>query len=121
MIVRPIDANGDMMPVWNDSQMLSGADAVAQVVKERLCFYQGEWWEDDELGIGLPDFIADNVRKSDIDLLAKYITSYIAETRGVAEISGITAKYNKGVLSLRCLIIADDGQSEVEVDLSGLL
>ena len=121
MIVRPVDEYGDMMPIWNDSQMLSGAEAVAQVVKSRLLFFRGEWWESEEMGIQLPDFVAETVRQSDVDLLAKYITSYIAETEGVNEISDISAEFNKGVLNFRCLIITDEGEAEMEVDLSGLL
>ena len=55
MIVRPVDENGDMMPVIKSSQMLSGAEAFAQIVEQRLHFYYGEWWENPTLGIRIPE------------------------------------------------------------------
>lgn len=121
MRVRPVGANGDMVPIQNDSQMIVDGEAVAQIVKERLRFYRGEWWEDKESGFQLPEFIADTVRKSDVDILAKYITSYIAETEGVIGISGVRIGYDKRVLTYRCVIQTEFGNQIVEVDLSGVL
>ena len=83
MRVRPEDSNGDMMPVSQNSDMIEGSKAVAQIVKDRILLYRGEWWEDETLGFQLPQFLADTVRKNDVGLLGKYITSYVASTFGV--------------------------------------
>ena len=121
MKVRPVNEEGDMIPVQYESQMVKDASAVAQVVKERLSFYRGEWWEDRTIGIRLPEFLADNVRRSDVDILGKYITSYVAETEGVTGVGSVSVSYEKRVLYYRCVIQTDFGSEVVEVDLNGLL
>ena len=52
MIMRPVDDTGDMLPVLNSSDLVSGPEAVALPVKDRLHLLQGEWWENP--GIGFP-------------------------------------------------------------------
>jgi len=121
MRVRPENAEGDMMPVQSDSQMLTNESAIVQIVKDRLTFYRGEWWEDETLGVRIPDFLVDTVRRSDVDILGKYITSYIAETEGVTGITNVSVDYNRRVLTYRCMIQTDFGNEPLEVDLSGLL
>lgn len=57
MLCRPIDTDGDMTPVGASSQMLSGAQAVAEAVKSRLHLLLGEWWEDTSLGFVVPRLV----------------------------------------------------------------
>ena len=121
MKVRPVGNDGDMIPIQYDSQMVGGGQAVAQIVKDRLSFYHGEWWEDDDMGVKIPDFLMDTVRKSDVDIFTKYITSYIASTEGVIGITNASVEFNKRVLRYRCIIHTEEGSEEMEVDLSGLL
>lgn len=121
MRVRPVNDEGDMMPIQNDSQMLKDGEAVAQIVKSRLSFYQGEWWEDARLGIRIPEFLADNIRRSDVDILGKYITSYVAETDGVTGIGDVSVEYINRALIYRALLQTNFGAEVVEVNLSGLL
>ena len=45
MILRPVDSDGDVLPVLSTSDLFSGPEAVALLVKYRLSFLQGEWWE----------------------------------------------------------------------------
>lgn len=121
MKVRPLDINGDMMPIQQSSQLLDGAQAVAQVAKERLAFYYGEWWEDETLGIRIPDFLMSSVRESDISLFAKYITSYLGETEGVIGISGASVELKGKQMIYRATILTEFGSAGVEVDLNALL
>lgn len=121
MIVRPVDENGDMMPIQNESQMIGGAEAVAQVAKDRLAFFYGEWWEDPEMGIRIPDFLANTVREGDVSMFAKYITSYLGDTAGSRGIAGATVEYSRREMIYRATILADDGSAGLEVDLSELL
>ena len=83
MIVRPVDSDGDMMPVAYAEQMESGGKAVAQVVRQRLLLYFGEWWEDEQAGFRIPQFLYEGVRSNNIQMLLKYISSYVASTDGV--------------------------------------
>ena len=45
MILRPVDAAGDILPVLSSRTLLSGPEAVAQLVEYRLSLLAGEWWE----------------------------------------------------------------------------
>ena len=53
MRLRPVDANGDILPVRSSGDLLSGAEAVALLVKDRLSLLRGEWWENPEMGFGI--------------------------------------------------------------------
>ena len=121
MVVRPIDINDDWMPIYDSSQMRSGAEAVAQIAKQRLLFFQGEWWENEELGIGIPDFLANGVKRQDVNMLGKYLTSYIAETEGVIGVSDASIEYVNHILYFACVLNTTEGNASLEVDLSGLL
>jgi len=121
MIVRPVNENGDMMPISYLSEMLTGAKAVAQVVKQRLLFYFGEWWEDEELGFRIPQFLADGVRVENMQMLEKYISSYIAGTEGVGSVEDAQIEVEGRELVYSCVISVGEEVEEVEVTLDGIL
>ena len=50
MLLRPVDASGDILPVISSSVLLSGPEAVALLVQDRLSLLRGEWWENPENG-----------------------------------------------------------------------
>ena len=121
MRVRPIDENGDMIPVYSASQMFEGAKAVAQIAKDRLLFFKGEWWEDDSLGVSIPEYMISSMRGDSIGLFGKYITSYIAGTEGVTEITDVNVIKTDSMLEYGCILKTGDGQEQLEVNLDGLL
>ena len=121
MIVRPVDGNGDMMPMTKSSQMLSGAAAVAQIVEQRLHFYYGEWWENRKIGIRIPDFLVQMATQNDASLIIKYIENYIANSPGVKRVTINGTNFDYRQLYFECLVKTDEGTEEVEVDLSALL
>ena len=45
MVLRPVDENGDILPVLASASLLKGAEAVARLVKDRLELLSGDWWE----------------------------------------------------------------------------
>lgn len=121
MVVRPTDQNGDMMPIAYSSQMLGGAEAVAQVVRQRLMFYFGEWWEDESLGFRLPQFLSDGVRQENIEMLAKYISSYVAGTEGVTAVDGTSINMDGRRMFYSCVVHVGEETERVEVELDGVL
>ena len=122
MKVRPLDDNGDFVPVYSLTQMVSGAEAVKQVVEMRLRCYHGEWWEDEDIGFEIPDFLVENIRSGEIDLVSKYISQYIASTQDVQSVDDTLSVYSDHTLQFACVITATDGEEEeVEVDIDGLL
>ena len=60
MIYRPVDSKGDMMPVPAFSALLRGAPAVAQLVRDRLALYAGEWWENPAWGNEIPEMLGES-------------------------------------------------------------
>ena len=121
MIVRPTDQNGDMIPIAYASQMLTKAEAVAQVVKQRLLFYFGEWWEDESAGFRLPQFLTDGIRRENWEMLAKYVSSYVAGTEGVAGVSGTFVTLDGRKMVYSCVIHVGEETETVEVELNGVL
>lgn len=122
MRVRPLDANGDFMPIYSAEQMVSGGEAVGQVIKLRLKFLHGEWWEDPDIGFRIPDFLAETARSGDIDMLGKYISAYVSESEGVRSIEDMNISYENHTMTFACSVLTDDGESEVvEVIIDGIL
>lgn len=122
MRVRPLGTDGDFVPVYSLSQMASGSDAVRQVVDLRLRLNRGEWWEDEEIGFQVPEFLTESARSGDVDLLSKYISMYISQTMGVRAIEDVLATISGHDMAYTCVVLTDDGTSEtVEVNINGLL
>ena len=122
MLVRPLDTNGDILPAYDLAQMISGGEAVAQVINLRLKFFYGEWWEDPEMGFRIPEFLVNNVRRGDSELLAKYISAYIAATQDVKAVTNVITRYENHKVSFFCSVLTNEGEgATVEVNLDGLL
>ena len=121
MLVRPVDANGDMMPIEYSEQLITGGKAVAQVVTQRLLLYFGEWWEDEEAGFRIPQFLADGVRSENLQMLQKYISSYVAGTEGVDSVTSSSIILIGRTMTYRCVIHAKGEGETVEVNLDGIL
>ena len=121
MVVRPTDENGDMMPIAYSSQMISGAKAVAQVAKQRLMLYFGEWWEDGSAGFRLPQFLSDGVRSENAGMLVQYISSYLSATEGVTSVDGSAVSLDGRRMTFSCVLHIGEETEELEVELDGVL
>jgi len=121
MITRPEDENGDMMPVWEIGQMLSGSEAVSQHVTDTLLIARGEWWEDDELGVMIPEYLASTITSGNIWILANYISGYIAKQTGVLGVDNVDVSLDGHTMIYSCTIITREGNANLEVGLNGLL
>lgn len=111
MTHRPLDDDGDMMPVRAADEMLSGADAVGQAVASRLRLVYGEWWEDRTVGFRAPRILTEGVRTEDgREMLANYIGAYIKDTDGVRAIAGTRVRYGGHELSVDAAIETESGE-----------
>ena len=85
MLIRSADSSGDILPVLSSRDLLSGPEAVAQLVKYRLSLLQGEWWETPEAGFPVPGWMRESrVTEADSGTLSSMISAYIRETDGGA-------------------------------------
>ena len=57
MILRPVDAASDILPVSSSSDLLSGPEAVARLAAYKLSLLKGDWWEYPEDGFFVMEFI----------------------------------------------------------------
>ena len=121
MLCRPIDTDGDMTPVGASSQMLSGAQSVAEAVKSRLHLLLGEWWEDTSLGFVVPRLVFEGVRSEEgRTMLANYITAYIADTEGVTAVKDVSTKLDGRAMSYQCTVVTAYGEIEGSVSSDAL-
>ena len=119
MILRPLDASGDILPAFFSSALLRGAEAVAQLVRERLELLSGEWWEHPAWGNAALDMLREaRFTEADQQALASYLTSYIRETPGVQEIEDVTFSAEAGRrFSYQCSIMTSDGSTKINYEL----
>lgn len=122
MIVRPLDGNGDWIPIGTLDQMVGGKEAVGQIIDLRLNFFYGEWWEDRDIGFRVPNFLIRNIRAGELGLLANYIASYVNSTEGVRGVTAVEISKDKHTAKFRCIALTNEGKkAKVEVDLNGLV
>ena len=121
MIARPVDSNGDMIPVSYASQMLEDSEAVAQIVRQRLQLYFGEWWEDEITGFRVPQFLTDGVRHENVEMLVKYISSYVAGTDGVTGVTNAEVVIADRKMIYSAVIHTGTETVTLEVELDGIL
>ena len=117
MILRPIDSNGDILPVLSTSALLSGPETVAQLVQYRLSLLQGEWWENPSRGFAILEmFSASRLTDADADRLSSRITEYIRETPGVQSVEDVHAAISGRQFSYSCTVLTKEGSAAVSYE-----
>ena len=115
MLIRPVDASGDILPVLSSSDMLSGPEAVALLVQDRLSLLQGEWWENPGYGFGILNLMqASRVTDADASALASRITEYIRQTDGVLEVEDVRFAATGRRFSFSCTVRTEEGTAGVD-------
>ena len=118
MILRPVDENGDILPVLSSGDLLRGGPAAAQLVKDRLELYAGEWWENPEQGNRILSLLRESrLTEADGQTLSSYLTSYIRETAGVREIRDVRFSTEGRRFSYSCVVETDTGPNTVHYQL----
>lgn len=118
MIHRPVDDSGDILPVLSPSDLLRGTEAAARLVRDRLELLSGDWWENPEWGNEIPEMLAESrLTEADGQALAAYLASYIRETPGVREVSGVSFSAREKQFRFRCVVQAGSGTAEITYEL----
>ena len=117
MKIRPVDQNGDVLPVPHVSDMLSGSMAVAKLVEDRLKIYFGDWWENREWGNEILQMLREGrLTEVDAQSLATYLAGYVRETDGVREVQDERWALEGGRFSWACMVITEYGTAGVEYE-----
>jgi len=115
MKMRPVDQNGDMLPVLHVSDMLSGSLAVAKLVEDRLVLYFGDWWENSSWGNEILRMLQEGrLTEADAQSLATYLASYVRKTAGVREVQDEKWDISGGRFSWGCTVITEYGKAGIE-------
>ncbi len=118
MIHRPVDENGDILPVLSSGDLLRGTEAVAQLVRERLNLLAGEWWENPAWGNEVLEMLQETrLTEEDAQTLASYLSSYIRETSGVWDVISVSYSVNGRQFSYQCTVLTDDGRADIEYEI----
>ncbi len=118
MIHRPVDAAGDILPVLSASDLLHGAEAAAQLVRERLELLAGDWWENPAWGNEALEMLRESrLTEADQQALASYLSSYILETPGVQEVEGAVFVAEGKRFGYTCSAVTENGQVMIHYEL----
>ena len=114
MMLRPVDDSGDILPVLSPSDLVSGPEAAALLVRDRLNLLSGEWWENPAWGCGVFDMIrSGRVTGQDVSALASALSSYIAATPGVQSVVDVRAAVSGRRFTYACRVQTEQGESAV--------
>ena len=114
MRMRPVDENGDMLPVLMGNGMLSGSAAVAQLVEDRLKLYAGDWWENPSWGNEIPRMLQEGrLTEADAQSLSTYLAGYVRSTSGVKEVQDEKWDLSGRRFSWSCTVLTEYGSSEI--------
>ena len=117
MILRPVDASGDILPILSSGALVSGPEAVALLVKYRLSLLAGEWWENPESGFWILETLR-NSRLTDADAsaLSSMITEYLRETEGVLDVEDVRFSVSGRRFSFSCRVRTEEGTAVVSYE-----
>ena len=114
MILRPTDTSGDILPVLSSSDLLSGSEAVAQLILYRLSLLKGEWWENPGIGFQILEAMSTSrLTEADASTLSSMIYAYIRETPGVLDVEDVRIDVSGRQFSFSCTVRTDEGTVEV--------
>ena len=114
MLLRPVDASGNILPVLSSSAMLSGPEAVAQLVRYRLSLLRGEWWENPEWGFFVLETLqSSHLTEAETAAVSAQISAYIRETPGVLEVENVQFAVSGRQFSYACSVRTGEGSAKI--------
>ena len=117
MLCRPVDASGDILPVLSSSDLLTGARAEAELVRNRLKLLKGDWWENPDWGNGILEMLKESrLTEADQQVLANYISGYIRKTPGVLDVREGKVSVEGRRFRYSCEIVTEDGAAGISFE-----
>lgn len=115
MILRPVDNNGDVLPVLTSSSLLRDVPAEARLTQDRLELLSGDWWENLSWGNEIVDLLKESrLTEADTQALVSYLSSYIRETPGVLDVRDAVGSVNGKQFSFSCTVDTEYGEAEID-------
>ena len=118
LTLRPVDENGDILPVLDYEDLVDGADAIAQLVRYRLQLLTGDWWENSGWGCDVLEMIrASRMTEADQEVLASYLSTYIRQTEGVQELDDIAFSVDGRTFRYSCRAMTAEGETQIDYEM----
>lgn len=115
MVIRPVDADGDILPVLSPVDVVRGVEAEKMLITDRLNLLQGDWWENGSWGNMIVELLKENrYTEGDQQLLASYLSSYIRETKGVVEVKDMAFHTEGRQFFFSCTAETESGTTFIE-------
>ena len=112
MLARPVDQNGDILPVTAPSDLFFGTEAAASALRDHLRLFPGDWWENAVKGNPVFDLITVSRRtEQDARTLSSALTSYILAFPGIRTVSDVQASIERQVFSFSCVAHTESGET----------
>ena len=116
--MRPVDQDGDVLPVLVSASLLKGIQADQELVTDRLALLAGDWWENPSWGNAVIELLKENrYTETDQQALAAYITSYIRETPGVTDVRDVSFSMEGRQFRYSCTIETENGSANIHYEL----
>ena len=117
MLFRPVDEAGDILPVLSASDLLTGARAEVELVRNRLKLLTGEWWENPDWGNSILEMLKESrLTEADQQVLANYISGYIRKTPGVLDVREGKVSVEGRRFRYSCEIVTEDGAAGISFE-----
>ncbi len=118
MRIRAEDNLEDILPVLHISDMAADANAVAQLVRDRLNLLSGEWWENRDWGNQILAMLQESrLTEADATSISVYLTDYVRATKGVQEVLNVDFSINGRHYSWSCTVITEYGNIAVDYEI----
>ena len=115
MILRPVDAAGDILPVSSSSDLLSGPEAVAQLAAYKLSLLKGDWWEYPEDGFSVLEFMREErFSEANAGMFASRVTEFIRGVEGVFEVDDVQFQVDGRTFRYSCQLLTEEGPAALE-------
>ena len=118
MKLRPVDQNGDVLPVLHASDLFSGSLAVAKLVEDRLNLFSGDWWENPSWGNEILRMLQEGrLTEADAQSLSTYLAGYVRGTAGVKEVQDEKWDISSRRFSWSCTALTEYGSAAINYEL----
>ena len=118
MLLRPVDEDGDVLPVLTLAGMVTDGESVADLIRDRLELYAGDWWENRNLGNEVLEMMRESrLTEADAAALSSYLAEYVRETRGVRDVTEAAWRISGGQFVWGCRVVTEYGNAEVRYEL----
>ena len=96
------------------SSLLSGPEAAAALVRYRLNFHTGEWWENPSHGCTVLAMLRKGrITEADKPVLTSALTAYISATPGVQAVEDISAVISGREFRYTCTVRTAEGSADI--------